>query len=362
MNLDEFLSSLSDVKKEDRLQVVLGNEAADLDSMASSLLYAYYLREQNKERRPLSLPVINIPRADFGLRTEAVWLFQEAGVDINLLVFSDEIDLPAMQAADRLELVLVDHNKLPAAWTDWEASVVEILDHHADEGLYSHAKRAIAPVGSCATLVGERFLEFQPQAVNERVGKLLLGTILLDTVNLDPEAKRSTPRDEETVSRLLSTTHVDRKALFDRLQSEKFNVSSLSTRDILRKDYKEYTMGTVHCGISSALLPLAEWVAKDTRFEDSFRAYAEERHLDVLLAMCAYTRPEFKRELAVYATDQAMRRRVVRALNSAEMGLQELQIASRENAPHTDFYSQTNAGGSRKKVQPILAGELSSNP
>jgi hypothetical protein len=41
MNLDEFLSSLSDVKKEDRLQVVLGNEAADLDSMASSLLYAY---------------------------------------------------------------------------------------------------------------------------------------------------------------------------------------------------------------------------------------------------------------------------------------------------------------------------------
>jgi len=356
MNLDSFLRSLSDVDRDSNLRIVIGNEAADLDSMASSVAYSYLLSQTEGARN--ILPVINIPHSDFSLRTEAVWLFAEVGIDTSNLVFTDEIDLDALQSAGRLELVLIDHNKLPAAYTNWSAPVVEILDHHADEGLYQDAARTVVAVGSCATLVAERFLESAPQLLDAAVSKLLLGTILLDTVNLDPEAKRATDRDANAVNKLLKNIDVSRGEMFDKLQFEKFNVSALSTRDILRKDYKEYVMGDIRCGISSALLPLRDWTKKDPHLSDSFRSFAEEKRLDLLLAMSAFTAPEFRRELAVYSSHSTHRTRVVDALNNAGMGLAALSFDWPEATEEVELYSQANAAGSRKKVQPVLAAEF----
>lgn len=337
-------------------RVVLGNEAADLDSMVSAVAYARLLAEMAGPGERPTIPVINIPREDFVLRTEAVWLFHEARLDAAKLVFLDDIDLDRLHAGGRLGLVLVDHNRLPAAREAWGPVVEEILDHHQDEGQHAQAKRTVAPVGSTATLVAERFLQQAPGLLEKPLATLLLGTILLDTVNLDPAAKRVTPRDEQAAGRLLAVTGADRKALFDRLQSEKFNVSALSTRDILRKDYKEFTMGAVRCGISSALLSLGDWARKDPELEASFREYARSRRLDLLLAMCAYTQPEFRRELAVYCPDDALRGGVATFLNGSGLGLSPLPAPAGSGS--LALYAQADAAGSRKKLQPLLAGYL----
>lgn len=37
------------------------------------------------------MPVINIPRVDFSLRTDVVWLMNSLGVDSSLLTFADEV-------------------------------------------------------------------------------------------------------------------------------------------------------------------------------------------------------------------------------------------------------------------------------
>ena len=66
--------------------IVMGNEASDLDSMASAVLYAYYLSLEDPSCNPKAL--INIPRGDFKLRTEATFLFNEAGIDESVLNFS----------------------------------------------------------------------------------------------------------------------------------------------------------------------------------------------------------------------------------------------------------------------------------
>ena len=343
------------------LRVVLGNEASDLDSMASALTYALLLDRERGDGHPVSLPLINIPRADFALRTEAVWLFREAGVDASALPFRDGIDPGAAHAGGRLRLVLVDHNRLSIAQSAWASAVEEILDHHADEGLYPGARRVIAPVGSCATLVAERLFESAPCLVGEAVGKLLLGAILLDTFNLDPGARKVTPRDGEMARRLLEIAGADRKAFFDRLQAEKLNVSALSTRDILRKDYKEYVAGGLRYGISSALLPLRDWAGKDPDLQGSLRAYAEERGLALLLVMSVCTEPEFRRELAVYSADRALRDGVIDFLNRSKLGLSPLEAglaAGAESATTVAAFTQADRGGSRKKVQPLLDGYL----
>ena len=54
-----------------------------------------------------------IPRADFALRTEAVFAFSKLGFAAGEpLLFLDEAELQATHAAGRLDVVLLDHNRL----------------------------------------------------------------------------------------------------------------------------------------------------------------------------------------------------------------------------------------------------------
>jgi hypothetical protein len=83
--LNEFLIASSEsmksilldsgAKTERHLTIVMGNEASDLDSMASSVLLAYagslgYLDNfyPNLRKESTVVPVMNIPRADYALR------------------------------------------------------------------------------------------------------------------------------------------------------------------------------------------------------------------------------------------------------------------------------------------------------
>lgn len=59
------------------------------------------------------IPVLNIPRADFALRTETTFLLREQGIPAASLVFRDEIDLGGLHRAGLLSLTLVDHHVLP---------------------------------------------------------------------------------------------------------------------------------------------------------------------------------------------------------------------------------------------------------
>ena len=51
--------------------VVIGNEAADLDSMVSAIVYGRLVSALAAPGTPPAVPVVNCPRGDFVLRTEA---------------------------------------------------------------------------------------------------------------------------------------------------------------------------------------------------------------------------------------------------------------------------------------------------
>lgn len=57
------------------------------------------------------------------------------------------------------------------------------------------------------------------------------------------------------------------KGLFDHLLEERYDQSSLNTKDLLRCDYKQWTMGKMEVGISSTKVPIQEWVAKDAELQ-----------------------------------------------------------------------------------------------
>ncbi|KAG2375331.1 hypothetical protein C9374_009954 [Naegleria lovaniensis] len=311
-----FLRSCKDsLKNNDSIHsVCIGNQASDLDSIISSITYSYALSKKNNVK---TLPILNIPQDEYNLRTDATWFLEKFGVGADDLIFYHQNPtltriLEKLTQENTLRVILTDHNKLAPEQEDFLGKFVfEIIDHHADEKHYSSTvtpeNRTIELIGSTCTLIAEKMTDEFLNKEREFC-EALLGTILLDTVNLDPKFKKVTPKDETQANRLaniISFSKKDQDELFEKLFFERFNVSKLSSHDLLRSDYKEWKMGSKIVGVATAKRSLDEWFEKDPDLVQSFKEFLENRKLDILYVMCAYTDKDnqFKRELAVYSPD-----------------------------------------------------------
>ena len=173
--------------------VVLGNMACDLDSGVCSLVLAHHRAISGKHN---VIPVFNIPSQDFPLKTELVAALAEENIHAEHLIFRDQLDLSNIE---NLKLILVDHNVLADQDNYLEDKVVEIIDHHVRET--SHTNFTIEPVGSCASLVLRKIFQENPDFADLCSLRLIHKTILLDSVELRPEAKKVTELDVEMVEK-----------------------------------------------------------------------------------------------------------------------------------------------------------------
>jgi len=358
-----LMESKTDIHDKSIDYLVMGNEAADLDSMASAIGYAYLLAATKTDKT--IVPVMPIPRVDFKLRTEAVYVFAKAGIDVTNLIFLDDMDFESV--LKRVTgLVLVDHNQLSGLLAPHGNKVAIILDHHKNEHLYPHAaKKMIAPVGSTATLVGEQWLTHCPDLVDAHLALLLWGTLLLDTVNLDTGAGRVTPRDEKMSAILMKSCPLGQAQYFDAVQKAKFKIADLGTFDLLRKDYKLFQLEKISWGIASALLPLSRWGEKDTKLCLGFETYAHERNLDLLISMNAYNDKGFSREIAIYCKDMGLHDQLIEFLQEKQLGLTPIRLGDQSPCLEgkISFHRQGNLMISRKKLSPLLADYFhSQNP
>uniref|UniRef100_A0A8C0GML3 Prune exopolyphosphatase 1 n=1 Tax=Chelonoidis abingdonii TaxID=106734 RepID=A0A8C0GML3_CHEAB len=246
--------SLQSCRSPSEVHVVLGNEACDLDSMVSALALAYYLA---KVSVAVFVPVLNIPRSEFPLRTESSFLLQEQQIPDTCLIFRDEIDLHALHRAGSLSLTLVDHHILPSGDAALEEAVIEVIDHRPLER-EPRCRVTAELVGSCATLVAERIVQGPAELLDRQTAALLHGTIILDCVNMTPEAGKVTPKDTQYVA-LLESKFPDlpeRNVLFEALQTAKFDVSGLTTDQMLRKDLKVLSSDGLVLAISAVYVTL----------------------------------------------------------------------------------------------------------
>ena len=395
-----------------RVTLVLGNEAADLDSVACAVSLAYALHEANDDASRAYVPVVCVPREDFSLRADARWLLESIGVDVDALTFDGEIDF-AKTLDDRLRLVLVDHNALASAsaYASFASAVDAVVDHHDDEKKYpATAAAAIVPTGSCATLVAEPlvldssalaataenatrvFRETGPPTrlrFGDPRATLLLAAVLLDTQNLNASATRVHARDEAVAPILASLAGTGDPARFhDELKRRRFDQSGLSPRDLLRRDYKQWRfVGDENdagwdVGVASFGVPLGN-VAGDARaIHDACESFARERSVDALALMCAFDDEDsraFRRQFAICFFDKTetgdsdarfkyasnIRARLVEpggALSAALGGLEPVADETALDAFGGFAFEQGDPKGSRKKAQPALAAFFENTP
>lgn len=346
MQAGEKLANNTDVR------LVMGNESADLDSIICALLLSYGYALQDK---CAVIPVINCAREDYRLRTESYGLLKRYDIDAGDLIFFEDLPADWLDSPGKLSITLVDHNLLPDKLLGWSDNVAAILDHHHDTGLYLYADpRILAAVGSCSTLVAEYLMNQTAVVISEELATLLLAAILVDTINLDPSQGRVTAMDISVASRLRKISKENPQKLYQDLQAMKGDVSGLSSAELLRKDYKQWTTANLTYGIASVPVPLQQWLQQDSQAVHAIRAFMQTRQLFFLIVMTAYVADTFTREMLICCERHDDVLLLENLFNHAGLQLTELNEIP-EVECFCKAYHQSGVNFSRKKIQPVIA-------
>ncbi|OGM40551.1 exopolyphosphatase [Aspergillus bombycis] len=278
---------------------VIGNPAADLDSIISAITYSYFANNTDRHH----VPLINLPNVPSGselrrLRPEfvkALWLSthppaqgeqaweetpESAGVILHdhILTVADFNAHMKENGKDNEEYrisadaVLVDWNALPMGTPDGqkgkgslnglptvEFNVIGCIDHHQDDGFLCPGiePKVIEKSGSCASLVihtlnkGGIWPEGRAEeaqtprmTAEEQVASLAVTPVLIDTTNLTAKDK-VTQFDVQAVDFLtpkFNKDTTDKDTLYAQVFEAKQNSLDLLTVDeILDRDYKQWT-------------------------------------------------------------------------------------------------------------------------
>ena len=345
------------------LRLVTGSPAADADCLAASVGYAFLL-SLDADPGTVVLPWAPVPRADLGLRPEAGLLFRRAGLELSRLACAEEVDPEGVgEPPGGLELVLVDSD---GAWLPKAARrrIVEVLDHHPGARRPAEAaslRWTVEQVGSTCTLVAERVLARDPGLLDAGLALLLLGPILLDTVLFSPKARRSTARDLQAAGRLSEAAGAAQAELYADLLDARKELPGVSSRDLLRRDFKGGEAGGVRYGISSSPVSLGRWRERDPALEQAVGGFLEERRLDLLLVMIGWEGPGgggFRRELGIAAADPRREAGATAWLREAGLELSELQATAPATGASVRWFSQQAVELSRKSLEPLLRSWL----
>ena len=366
--------------------LVTGNEAADLDSIASAISLAYLRQKMADSSKVRFVPMANIPRADLPLRPDAMKALHRAFPGESLrpvlegLVFATDLDLPSLVPTP--DFMLTDHNALAANFASLPSPprVLALVDHHADQKKHPEAetRRIELSCGSATSLVAEEWKAAFPEPVagedpDKPLWTLMLSAILSDTINLDPKLGRCFPVDIDAADYLYQKLGllgderaVHQKELFDELQASKFDVSEMTARDLLRKDYKPLNSPLGSIGISSVTWHLEGLFTRGPQHVlNAIAGWVAENDLAMSMVMTAYeysTARGFERELLVVwkGEDTNMAGLVSRLEGSKVVGLEERKfdgVSNKMSAGEADWVVKAykmNEGVSRKKLMPVI--------
>ncbi|CEP19526.1 hypothetical protein [Parasitella parasitica] len=357
--LDQVHQRLQDNSTANKV-IVTGNDSADLDSIISALLFAYLSSEQDEAT--LYIPLVKVPKADLALRPELAYVMGLIHLDHQKLVCIDELTLDPDAA-----IVLVDHNHLTSPLSHYGDRVIGVLDHHVDEHFYQSAPlRRVEMVGSCVTLVLDHFPDHLWTNSTE-IAQLALGPLLIDTVNLKWELGRTTELDDTVYHKLVGSLYGVQSAsttlltddYFKSIEKVKSKVDTMSSYDILRRDYKEFVVDEYRIGTSAVTWHFRAWAERDGAQEIKQAAidYANRRQLDIEVIFTAFDHDgDYRRQLAVFVIEPKLQR----VQDSLERN-SDIQLKPIKEFETTGFYDQGNIRMSRKQLSNRLDRTIMTN-
>lgn len=364
------------------------NLRSDLDSLASAIAYAWYSTCYLGQP---TVPLLQTPRADLSLRPENLYALEFSGIDPASLLTDDEIPADAPPAG---KYALLDHNALTGRFAAHDdIRVTAIVDHHEDEKRHPEASPRIveSPTGSCSSLIGRLIQKEWDAGLSRPVARLLLCAVLIDTGGLKAGGKAEVT-DREVALFLLEKAELvsadagtivdvhdvkEAKELTRILTTRKTSVDSLSLRDLLRRDYKEYRFvpswmaeGSLLVGLASVPRSIKAITGGNQKGREELAtacaAWINEKGLDILGVLTSWKhegkgskKGKHRREtLWVVRTDKEVEDRLWKGLEgSAELELERKESVMEEAAGRDlkmRLYEQGNGQATRKVIAPLV--------
>ncbi|MDC7231944.1 MAG: DHH family phosphoesterase [Spirochaetales bacterium] len=332
--------------------IIMGNQAADLDSCVSAFAFASLLTALNPEIK--IHPLIQGSFEDLRLKPEIESLFRRAGISLRPDHFTAHFPPAPLKGSRNRALILVDHNRVDSPELTYRP--VGIVDHHRDTGAYPGLSlRDIRICGSCSAIISEYWRE-SGLPLSRGNALLLAGAIAVDTGYLDPSWGKATELDRKEYTRLLGQLSPEDQDYLKTLLHVKNDLSHLNLMEHLKRDYKDFPVIGLRGGIASITLGQDEFFSPDFFRQEVIQEFIQKTCPDFLIIM--HTVPEpFKRELSVFVPDQKGY-----AGKEIRQGLEKLKEPglSINNTKQNGYggvwtlYSQKNIKVSRKVLTPLL--------
>jgi len=263
--LQKFLSEVNtagEIYKEnidEKLNVCLGNVSCDMDSAIGAILLAYYMTNKNEYYKDYGnyeifwVPVINCPREELRARIDIHHHLKSHGIDINNLIYINDLDLNHYSKNKLLNLALIDHNKLDYSQQAWEESVTFVVDHHVNLNAYPEAEKIIEFCGSaCSMAFNLIFKDNLQEILTKEICQFFSAAILIDTENFKPALKGTkwSQIDEDAFLQINRVAFNDCYNELINLKTDRKANIELGLDLILKKDYKNYQWKDCVAGIS----------------------------------------------------------------------------------------------------------------
>lgn len=328
------------------IHIVMGNESGDLDSIVSSIAYAYLLNQENTLGQSY-IPLLNIHREELAFRKDVLYLFKLLHISADDLLFiDDEVPLNKLFNEGRLRLNLVDHNLLHPKQEHLSAAVERIVDHHVDENKHYPLleSKVIETVGSATTLIAEKMLS-NKQMITPELALFLLGPILIDTSNLQ-SVEKTTDKDKKVVEALLPLGSIP-PDFYEKLLAAKNDISDLTPSQLLSKDFKEYLDGQLLYGISSLPSSVSWWREDEQTLRPILEKYAKDRELSFLILLMQGP----KRKIIVYSPSPKLLKSFESYVQT-DKGLNKI-LSPVASSNQLSFY-EAEKSLARKQLQPLF--------
>ncbi|KAI3455885.1 hypothetical protein Pfo_012548 [Paulownia fortunei] len=312
------------------LHAVIGPDVADVGSMASTILYAFYLDEALKSNQFCTVPVVNMKRANLDSHADLQWLLDSCHIDLSSLIFIDEIDLSYYDLFGSLKLVLLNCDKIPSEQEALREAIVEVF-HCTKSDTYSWVDSiTVRQDVSCCAVIAEKFAMTSPEILaGQGFSRLLLAGILLDTGNLS--SSQCTSKDKYMATLLINGAgRFGCNGLYQILKYKTYGSSVLKVEEILRKEFKKWTKSgkpnsistrllAPNTGMSSIGMSVAQLLSHDSSSIQEIIHFQKLEKLGLLMVVSGYydSQMKFKREILVSAESAELMRNLVLFLKSS---------------------------------------------
>jgi len=219
---------------------VVGHKNPDTDSVCSAIVFAHLLNEWRKKDGLIKLDEEAVPVIQGEPNPETKYVLEKFGIKV------PEI----MTDAEGKKIALVDHSeKVQAPDNIDKAEVVAIVDHHkiGDVTTPNPILFVNLPIGSTGTVLKLLF-DWTGVEIPKDLASLMLASILSDTVIF--KSATTTDLDKKVAEELAKIAGIENLQEFGiEIKSKLSDVSGLSAREIITRDFKDFDMSGNKVGV-----------------------------------------------------------------------------------------------------------------